>query len=126
MVLSLKNPTEFPVTFLWFSNQGRDYAPWNGRHQGVLGIEEGRAYSIYGHAASIKPNPLSDAGIPTSIGLDPDGSITFRHILGGVPLPKGWQDIVSIHAADGRLHLATPEGDKADHLFDDTFLAPKG
>ena len=43
LVLSLKNAAELPVTFLWFSNQGRDYAPWNGRHQGVLGIEEGRA-----------------------------------------------------------------------------------
>ena len=126
LVLSLKNPAELPVTFLWFSNEGRDYAPWNGRHQGVLGIEEGRAFSIYGHAASINPNPLSDAGIPTSITLDPKGSVTVRHILGGVPLPKGWQDIADIRATDGRLRLTNHEGATVDHPFDDKFLTPGG
>src|SRR5690606_31363163 len=30
--LSLKNPAQLPVTMLWFSNGGRDYAPWNSRH----------------------------------------------------------------------------------------------
>ena len=38
IVLSLKNPADFPVTMLWFSNGGRDYPPWNGRNVGVLGI----------------------------------------------------------------------------------------
>ncbi len=42
LVLVLKNPDELPVTMLWISNGGRDYAPWNGRHAGVLGIEDGR------------------------------------------------------------------------------------
>ena len=126
VVLSLKNPADFPVTFLWFSNGGRDYAPWNGRHTGVLGIEEGRAFSIYGHAASIKANPLSDAGIPTSMTLDPNGSITVRHILGGVPLPMGWRDIADIGASDGRLRLTNPDGATIDHPFDDTFLEAGG
>ncbi|MGI9500263.1 MAG: hypothetical protein ACR2P3_09505 [Geminicoccaceae bacterium] len=126
LMLSLKNPAELPVTFLWFSNAGRDYAPWNGRHRGVLGIEEGRAFSIYGHAASINPNPLSDAGIPTSITLDSSSSVTVRHILGGVPLPTGWRDIESIHAADGSLRLTNPEGAAVDHPFDDKFLAAGG
>ena len=126
IVLSLKNPAELPVTFLWFSNEGRDYAPWNGRHQGVLGIEEGRAFSIYGHKASITPNPLSKAGIPTSISLDPNGSVTVRHILGGVPLPTGWRDIKSIQAADGSLCLANPDGATIDHPFDDKFLTAEG
>ena len=44
---------------LWFSNGGRDYPPWNGRHVGVLGIEEGRSYAAYGHAASAADNPLT-------------------------------------------------------------------
>ena len=35
--LSLKNPRDYPITMMWFSNGGRDYAPWNGRHRGVLG-----------------------------------------------------------------------------------------
>ena len=126
LVLSLKDPAELPVTFLWYSNAGRDYAPWNGRHRSVLGIEEGRAFSIYGHAASINPNPLSDAGIPTSITLDPNGSVSVRHILGGVPLPKGWRDVADIRAADGQLHLTNPDGAAVDHPFDDTFLMAEG
>ncbi|RWP70767.1 MAG: hypothetical protein EOR11_33840, partial [Mesorhizobium sp.] len=34
LVLVLKNPAELPITMLWFSNGGRDYAPWSGRHLG--------------------------------------------------------------------------------------------
>lgn len=124
VVLSLKNPADFPVTFLWFSHEGRDYAPWNGRHRGVLGIEEGRAFSIYGHAASIKANPLSEAGIPTSITLDPNGSVTVRHVLGGIPLPAGWRDIEAIQIAQDRLSLTNPDGATVEHPFDDAFLAP--
>ncbi len=124
LVLSLKNPVDFPVTFLWFSHGGRDYAPWNGRHRGVLGIEEGRANSIYGHAASIRANPLSDAGIPTSLTLDPSGSVSVSHVLGCVPLPAGWRDIASLHVTDGKLHLTNPDGASVDHAFDDAFLTP--
>ncbi len=61
-----EEPGDFPVTFLWFTNGGRYYPPWNSRHFGVLGIEEGRSLRPDGHAASIAANPLSDAGIPTS------------------------------------------------------------
>ena len=126
IMLSLKNPADFPVTFLWFSNQGRDYAPWNGRHKGVLGIEEGRAYSIYGHAASVRANPLSDAGIATSLDLDPTGSVTVSHVLGGLPLPAGWQEVSSIEALEGRLRLSNPDGVIVELPFDDKFLQANG
>ena len=39
LVLVLKDPAELPITMLWISNGGRDYAPWSGRHRGVIGIE---------------------------------------------------------------------------------------
>ena len=67
-LLSLKRPREFPVTFLWFSNGGRDYKPWSGRHTGVLGIEEGRANSVHGHRASIDPNRHVGARHPDRAG----------------------------------------------------------
>ena len=105
IMLSLKNPAEVPVTYLWFSNGGRFYKPWNGRHLGVLGIEEGRAYSSAGHAASIAPNPLSEAGIPTAFTLTPDGSVTLRHVIGGIPLPEGWSRVESIAPAGGALRV---------------------
>jgi hypothetical protein len=122
IVLSLKNPADFPMTFLWFSNGGRYYAPWNGRHKGVLGIEEGRAYSANGHAASVAPNPLSDAGIPTALTLDPDGQVEVRHIIGGVPLPKGWTSIRSLTPSAAGLVLTGDHGKAFALPFDRSFL----
>jgi hypothetical protein len=122
IMLSLKNPRDFPMTFLWYSNGGRDYAPWNGRHVGVLGIEEGRAYSGNGHAASIAPNPLSRAGIPTSLTLVPGGSVAVSHVIGGLGLPAGWSSVSSIETGEGVLRLWGDAGREIDVLFDTTFL----
>ena len=122
IMLSLKNPADFPVTFLWFSNGGRFYPPWNGRHLGVLGIEEGRAYSAYGHAASVAPNPLSEAGIPTALTLSPEGSVAVRHVIGGVPLPAGCSRVVGIHR-DGDSLVIEGDGGEAQVPFDADFLA---
>src|SRR5262249_28174855 len=66
LFFSLKNPAVLPVTFLWFSNGGRDYRPWNGRHLGVLGVEEGCSLFGDGHKASTEPNDLSRTGVKTS------------------------------------------------------------
>ena len=123
MMLSLKNPSDFPFTFLWFSNGGRDYAPWNGRHLGVLGIEEGRAYLAAGHAASIAPNPLSDSGIPTALALKADGSVSVRHVVGGVPLPVGWDGIGFIETVGGAIRLTNTDGQSVEHPFDARFLS---
>lgn len=122
IMLSLKNPRDFPVTFLWYSNHGRDYAPWNGRHGGVLGIEEGRSWLAEGHAASIAPNPLSESGVPTALLLDPDGAVEVRHVLGGVPLPLGWSAIRSMVPADGTLRITGSDGNVVAHPFDIDFL----
>ncbi len=122
IMLSLKNPEEVPVTFLWFSNGGRFYKPWNGRHRGVLGIEEGRAYSSYGHAAAIAPNPLSKAGIPTAFTLTPDGSVAVHHVIGGIPLPDGWHRVVGIHEAGGGL-VIKGDGGEVQVPFDLGFLS---
>ena len=50
MALMLKNPAKLPVTMLWYSNGGRSYAPWNGRHRTCS--RRGRwLWSLHGHAA---------------------------------------------------------------------------
>jgi len=122
IMMSLKNPADFPVTFLWFSNGGRDYAPWNGRHRGVLGIEEGRAYSAYGHKASVEPNPLSEAGIPTALSLDPDGTAAVRHVIGGLPLAKGAGEVFAVEIAGDGLRVTLNDGTGKDYPFDAAFL----
>lgn len=126
IALSLKNPADFPVTFLWFSNGGRFYAPWNGRNLGVVGMEEGRAYLAYGHAASIAPNPISDAGIPTSLTLQPNGSVAVRNVIGGLPLPPGWSTVTSIGLEKDALRVVGSDGTARDHPFDTSFLVDDG
>lgn len=123
IVLSLKNPSDFPVTFLWFSNGGRFYPPWNRRHVGVLGIEEGRSYSAYGEAASIAENPLSKAGIPTALMLSPDGTVAVHHVIGGVPLPVGWNAVATVETGKGVLRLRAENGRSAEYPFNPDFLA---
>ena len=123
IMLSLKNPADFPVTFLWYSNGGRFYPPWNGRHRGVLGIEEGRSNSLYGHAASVAPNPLSDAGIPTSVTLKRDGSVALHHVIGGIPLPDGWDAVAAVTPGSDSLNITGNDGEHVEYPFDRGFLA---
>ena len=119
---SLKNPAEFPVTFLWFSNGGRDYPPWNGHHSGVLGIEEGRANSVLGHRASVEPNALSEAGTPTALTLDPDGQVAIHNVIGALPLPAGGSPIVDVQHRPGSLDLFCEDGTRVSVPFDTAFL----
>lgn len=123
IMMSLKNPQDFPFTYLWFSNGGRFYPPWNGRHRGVLGMEEGRAYATAGHAASIAPNPFSEEGFPTSLTLSPDGSVAVRHVIGGIPLPEGWGRVESVTTAGNLLRVASDSPHAALIPFDVGFLA---
>ena len=82
-MLVLKNPAELPVTMLWISNGGRDYAPWSGRHRGVLGIEDGR--TALGHAASLGDNWLKREGVATAFALGEGRNVSFRHVIGALP-----------------------------------------
>jgi len=123
IMLSLKNPADYPVTFLWFSNGGRQYAPWNGRHTGVLGIEEGRAWSAYGHKASIEENELSRSGVPTWVDLG--GSVSLSHAVGGIPKPAGWTEVTAIEVGDGVLRLAGDGGANVEYPYDPGFIGTR-
>ena len=88
LVLSLKNARALPLTMLWHSNGGRDYAPWNGRHAGCLGVEEGAALPVLGLSSVETPDPLTAAGQPALLRLDPQGTVEVRHILGAISWPE--------------------------------------
>lgn len=111
LVLSLKRPSDFPMTLLWMSNGGRYYAPWNSRHRGVLGLEEARTYSLNGHKASIAPNPLSEQGIPTSIALSASGEVDLRQVIGIMPVPAGWDRVTDIEARGDTLAVKSDIGE---------------
>lgn len=89
LYLSLRNPRALPLTMLWHSNGGRDYAPWNGRHMGCLGVEEGAALPMLGLSSQETPDPLTAAGQPGLLTLDPMGTVEVRHVIGALRWPSG-------------------------------------
>lgn len=117
LFLVLKNPAELPVTMLWISNGGRDYAPWSGRHIGVLGIEDGR--TAVGHAASLGDNWLRREGVATAFDLG--ARVAFRQVLGALPL-GALQLPRQLSAQSERLHLVMADGRSVEAPFDAGFL----
>ena len=83
-VILAKPAGRLPQTMLWYSNRGRDYAPWLGEHADVLGIEEACSYSLSGWAASIAENPLSAAGIPTAVNVDASAPAVISFAMGAL------------------------------------------
>lgn len=119
LFLVLKNPRDLPVTMLWISNGGRDYAPWNGRHLGVLGVEDGRAAA--GHKASIGDNALKREGVPTTLRLG--GEARFRQVIGALPMVGRSSPPMDVVAVDKGLRLGFADGADIIVPFDATFLA---
>lgn len=120
VVLVLKDPASLPVTMLWYSNGGRDYAPWNGRHAGVLGIEDG--ISAVGHRQSLGDNPVRREGVATALELDPRGAVSVRQAIGWAP---AGEVPTHVEVRPGALHLRFAAGDPVSLPFDDGFLAPR-
>ncbi|OYX23058.1 MAG: hypothetical protein B7Z10_12035 [Rhodobacterales bacterium 32-66-7] len=89
VILCLKNPRALPMTMLWHSNGGRDHAPWSSRHRGCLGVEDGAALPVLGLSAAEAPDPLTAAGQPALIHLNPTGLVEMRHVIGACHWPTG-------------------------------------
>ncbi|MDE0524329.1 MAG: hypothetical protein OXH79_20485 [Boseongicola sp.] len=116
LFLSIRNPRQLPMTMLWHSNGGRDYPPWNGRHRGCLGIEEGAASHMLG---------LSDETAlcgPGELSLDPGGSVDVRHIIGAVCWPTG-EPVADIGLSGVSLLVKGDAGAVRNLPIDGEFLA---
>ncbi|GGH38191.1 hypothetical protein SAMN05444007_11084 [Cribrihabitans marinus] len=83
LYLSLRHPRHLPMTMLWQSNGGRDYAPWSGRHTGCLGVEDGAAAHMLGLSTE------ADLAGPGALALSPFGSTEMRHVTGAIAWPTG-------------------------------------
>lgn len=78
LFLSLRDARALPMTMLWHSNRGRDYAPWDGGNV-CLGVEEGAAAHMLGAwAGEVRPGALALGGV-----------VEVRHVLGAVAWPSG-------------------------------------
>ena len=118
----LKRPDVLPVTMLWMSNGGRDYAPWSGRHTGVLGIEDARA-SPLGHADSCGVNEFTGLGIPTAFELGEERRISIRQVIGACGANPEGGKLVDVRAQNESLVLDFHCGGTRTLKYDPAFLA---
>ena len=118
----LRRPRHFASTVLWMSNGGRDYAPWNGRHRRVLGVEALTSYCHLGHRASVEPNPLSERGLATSVELDPAGTLALPYLFGCVPVPAGYGRVREIKAEGAGVTLVDDRNQRVAVACDLGFL----
>lgn len=121
-IIVLKRPEILPVTMLWLSNGGRDYAPWSGRHTGVLGIEDARA-SPLGHSDSCEVNEFTRAGVPTAFHLGSDQKIAVRQIIGACAALPGEGNVADLGTQDARLVIRFANGETRSLMCAAEFLA---
>jgi hypothetical protein len=119
---ALRDPRVLRHTVLWISNGGRHYAPWNGRHVNVLGIEEATGYFHLGLAESARPNPISRAGLPTTVRLDPKRPTDVRYVVGVAAIPRGFDRVADIWSAAGGVELRAASGRRVKAKLDLGFL----
>jgi hypothetical protein len=124
---TLKDPRVLHQTVLWHSNGGRHYAPWNGRHVDVLGLEEVTSYFDYGIAKSAGRNPLSALGYPTSVRLDPKVPLVVNTIFAIAPIPRGFDRVASIkgHRTKDAVTVTSASGRKVEVPVDLPFLVER-
>jgi hypothetical protein len=121
---ALKDPGVLRQTILWMSNGGRHYPPWNGRHAGVLGLEEVTSYFHPGLAESARPNSISARGFPTCLRLDARRPLVVNYIMGLARIPAGFDRVASIEALPGNdaIALRSASGKRAETRVDLEFL----
>jgi hypothetical protein len=120
--IAFKDPRVLASTVLWHSNGGRHYAPWSGRHRGVLGLEEVTSYFHYGLAESARPNPVSRAGIPTTVALSARRPLFVNTIMAVVAVPRGFDVVRGVRRVPGGVELRSASGRRARHAVDLSFL----
>ena len=113
LFLSLRNAAVLPMTMLWHSNGGRDYAPWSARHTGCLGVEEGAAAQMLG---------LSGEGDLCGPGYVTLGQTAIiRHAIGAILWPSG-EAVAALHFAGATLVVTGERGATRTLPFDIPFL----
>lgn len=125
IVFVLKDPDVLPLTMLWHSNGGREDAPWNSRHCGVVGIEDGIAAGAAGHKAALGETVFSQHGVPTVLELSEGKMHRIAHVIGAVPRPDDWDAIVTIVIQGETLTLREAKGHTLELPFDAGFFADK-
>ena len=94
--MALKDPRVLRSSLIWLSNGGRHFAPWNGRHINVLGMEDVTSYFHYGIKGSCEPNAISQAGFPTFATLSPKRPTAVNYIMAVTEIPRDFDRVKTI------------------------------
>lgn len=116
VAVMVKRTSVLPQTMLWFSNGGRDQAPWNGVHVGVLGVEEACALGIEGRSAAIGPNRLTARGVATALDLGRQATVSVCTAMGACPCTAEVAQSLTLGATEVVLQDGTRLPFHASHL----------
>lgn len=73
-----------PHLMLWLSDTALEEEPWSGRYRG-LGVEPVAAAFDFPNSVSTGPNPLSDAGFPTHVHVEPGAPLRIEYSMTCLP-----------------------------------------
>ena len=121
---SLKDPAVLKQTLLWMSNGGRHYAPWNGRHKNVMGMEELTSYFHYGLAESVQQNCINQLGDDTYLEFHPETPRVINFITAAVNIPDGFDCVKTIEPGDDQnsVIITAASGERITVPMDYDFL----
>jgi len=122
---ALKDPRVLRSTVLWISNGGRHYAPWNGRHINVMGLEDVTAYFHMGLAESAAPNPISERGVATHLDLKASTPLVINYIMGVAAIPTKWGRVKAIVPGQNGITIHGTKGAPVRASLDTNFLYSK-
>lgn len=107
--VSVKAVETLPSTVIWMSEGGRDAAPWNGRHKGVLALEDTCSHFHFGLAESAAAHRPDR---PTCGDLDA-GPIVTRTGMTCLEVPFKFSQIEDVEVHRDHLVVRTDTGDSA-------------
>jgi hypothetical protein len=123
---TLKDPRVLTGTVFWISNGGRHYPPWNGRHVGVLGIEEATSYFFYGLKESVMPNPFNKRGVKTAFEFQAGRPLSVNVISGIALTPRGFDRVENIEPRGSGVRLTAASGKHVEVPVSLEFLNSSG
>lgn len=108
---TLRDPKVLPSTLLWITNGGRHYAPWNGRHVNVMGVEDMIGFFHTGLAPSARENLLNEKGVATCHRPAPGEMLIVPYIQGVARVPDGFDRVKDIEVLnDNSVRLVAESG----------------
>jgi hypothetical protein len=105
--VSVRERKNLPGTVVWMSEGGRDYAPWSGRHTGVLALEDGCTHFHYGLAESLA---ASRSERPTFVDLSL-GPVVTRTAMTSLECPFEFSEVLDVRVSSESLVLVTDAGE---------------